>query len=103
MKALGIEQTIDYVMSRYFQNISPWMPVISNIKLNRLIGTLRDEPRADLVILLLSMKLMLGLPTETQPAQSALYNLVKYFRFTLELAGLLTILMIQAGLLISVY
>jgi hypothetical protein len=102
-EALGDRSGIEYVTSRYFQYINPWMPIISKLKLTRLIETPTNEPRADLALLLLSMKLLLEVPIDNGPSQSTVYSLAKHFRFTLDMAGLHSLLTVQASLLISVY
>ena len=102
-QVLGDRSAIAYATSRYFQCINPWMPIISKIKLNRLIETPTIELAADLALLLLCMMLLLELPVDKGPSQSTIYNLARQFRFALDMAGLHSLMTVQAGLLISVY
>lgn len=102
-EVLGDRSAIAYATSRYFQCINPWMPIISKIKLNRLIETPTIELAADLALLLLCMMLLLELPVDKGPSQSTIYNLARQFRFALDMAGLHSLMTVQAGLLISVY
>ncbi|KAH8803327.1 fungal-specific transcription factor domain protein [Xylogone sp. PMI_703] len=98
---LGIEQTV----TEYFQSVNVWMPIISKAKLDRLIktGTQNQNPRADLALLLLSLKLVLEVPKGGNAGQSWLYTTAKRFCAELEIEGVCSLIKLQASLIIAVY
>ncbi|OJJ35901.1 hypothetical protein ASPWEDRAFT_183896 [Aspergillus wentii DTO 134E9] len=100
---LGINFDIDNVKSQYFQTIHTWMPIISKIRLNRLTQDTQGAMKADIVLLLLCIKLIQETPQNQHTASSGLYSTAKYFAKDLELKGVLTLRTVQAGLLLAVY
>ncbi|KAF4965163.1 hypothetical protein FSARC_7030 [Fusarium sarcochroum] len=100
---LGGQSDIDTIKARYFQSAHTWMPIISKIRLDRLTHRSYDVMRADMALLFLCMKLMQEVPGEQQPVPSELYVTTKRFLDSLQMKGLLTVRIVQAGLLLSVY
>lgn len=103
LTALGSWSDIAQSMSLYFQSVDTWIPVISKTKLSRLTEKSSPLPRADLALLLCCMKLLVEIPTEREIANEFLYTVVKQFSLKLESAGLMSLMLIQANLLIAVY
>lgn len=100
---LGNQFEIDAMKTRYFESVHTWMPIVSKIRLNRLVQRAGGHVKADIALLLLCMKLVQAVPHEQQTEPSELYIMAKQFNSELELKGLLTLRMVQAGLLLSVY
>lgn len=92
-------------MSQYFQTIHKWIPIISQVRLTSLADLeLGNRPRADFALLLLAMKLIQNVPGSSSNAvKDLLYICAKEFAASLEIAGVYTLLKLQANLLISVY
>lgn len=94
---LGNEADIDYIKSHYFHTIHTWMPIISKIRLDRLMERTRGSTRADTALLLLCMKLV------QDTALPKLYTTTARFLYSLQTKRILTLRIVQAGLLLSVY
>lgn len=61
-------------------------------------------PRPDLLLLLLCMKLILWLPSEHEDGpDTALYHAAKQFYLKIEMAGVMSVQTLQAGILIAHY
>lgn len=93
------------VMSRYFETVHKWMPIISRVRLNSFADVeLNSRPRADFALLLLTMKLIQQVPGSSSDAvRDPLYLCTKEFAASLDIAGVYTLLKLQAQLLIAVY
>ncbi|QYS92706.1 Zn(2)-C6 fungal-type domain-containing protein [Trichoderma simmonsii] len=87
----------------FFATVHQWMPVISRIRLHSLLTSQplhQQEP--DAILLLLSIKLILSVP-EQNKSVSEIYVTTKQFFLMVETAGCLTLQLVQAGLMISLY
>lgn len=102
-ESLGGRSNIDQIKFQYFQSVNTWMPIINKTKLDRLVDGTQKEIRADLALLLLCMKQVQEVPLDTYAEPSSLYIVVKRFCFDMEMAGISSLLKVQAGLLIVVY
>lgn len=92
------------VSKRYFETIHSWFPILSRTKFYGHILQQSSQPDGELVFLVMCMQLVLSTPPESKPSpQCCLYTHVKRYFVDLEIAGLLTITVMQAGLLIAVY
>jgi hypothetical protein len=100
---LGSPSNITIIKLQYFQSVNTWMPIINKSKLDRLTDGTHKELRADVVLLLLCMKLVHEVPLDTYVEESSLYVVIKRFSFTLDMAGIYSLLKLQASLLIAVY
>jgi hypothetical protein len=92
------------VASRFFDTVHSYMPIISKkLFFDRLLNPL-GVPRADVALLRLCMKLMTWFPSdsESSPYTEAYIGAKQYF-VELEVAGVFTLQMLQAGLLVSLY
>ncbi|KAK6452913.1 hypothetical protein FP744_10009164 [Trichoderma asperellum] len=92
-------------MSQYFETVHKWMPIISRVRLTSLADVeLNSRPRADFALLLLAMKLIQHVPGSSSDAvKDCLYICTKEFAASLDIAGVYTLLKLQAQLLITVY
>lgn len=93
------------MVSNYFRSVNTWMPILNKSKLERLIDSEAEshEPRADLALLLVSMKLIQEVPQRGDAQYWWLYTAAKRFCFTLEIQGLHSLIKLQASLIIATY
>jgi hypothetical protein len=101
--ALGTRSDIDAIKASYFESIHLWMPIINKIRLDRLTARSEGMMRGDIALLYLCMKLVQQIPPPHQSGHSELYIVTKQFLDSLQTKGLLTLQIIQASLLVSVY
>ena len=88
----------------FFQTIHSWLPIISRRRFYHHVLNPLVSPSADTTLLLLSMKLAVSTHREfTEASRNPLYLAVKRFFLEFEISGALTIQLLQAGVLISVY
>nr|POF19964.1 hypothetical protein CFP56_52213 [Quercus suber] len=86
----------------FFRTAHRWMPVVSRV---HFYGSLMNPSwKADpsLVTLLLGMKLVLARPEEAD-LRTELYTLTKEFQLRMEMAGFLSIYLIQSSILTALY
>jgi Fungal specific transcription factor domain len=96
----GLEQ----LLSRYFDTVHGWMPMISKMRMKRVLDRSVGGIQADTAFLLACMKLLLHTPERgSLPEESSLYRIVKAASLQLEIAGLQSLMVIQGGILIAVY
>lgn len=100
---LGGDEKVRQMVTTFFSNIYPWMPIISKTwTLKHLLSPL-SSVHADSALLLLSIELINWTPTASINPKTPLYIAAKQFFFELEAAGNLSIRVIQAGILITLY
>lgn len=100
--AIGDHLAVDHLKAQYFRLMNPWMPILNEAKLDRLINhRSQNGLRPDTALLLLSMKLILEVPADNDAERSHLYLIAKQFCYTLD--GLYTLTKLQATLIIAVY
>jgi hypothetical protein len=89
---------------KFFQTIHSWLPIISRRRFYHHVLNPLVSPSADTTLLLLSMKLVASPHREQMDSsKNPLYLAVKRLFLELEISGALTIQLLQAGVLISVY
>jgi len=105
IRLLGDIDRLRVIKNEYFEEIHPWMPVISKSLLSQTLSKSRTEPRADLVLLLLCMKLIVAKPTSSQMGgmRSPLYSACKTLNRNIAALGRYSTNFLQAGLLITLY
>ncbi|KAL6791000.1 hypothetical protein J3E68DRAFT_438769 [Trichoderma sp. SZMC 28012] len=89
--------------AEFFATVHQWMPIISRIRLHSLLTNQplhQQEP--DAILLLLSIKLVLSVPDQNESV-SEIYSTTKQFFLMAEMAGCLTLQLVQAGIMISLY
>ena len=97
-----------FVTDQYFATVYSWMPFVSKPRVNRELGTLDRDLPPDLAILVYCMKLLMWWPPDhdqvTQVnARTAAYATAKSTLRAAEDAGFLTLTMLQARILVSLY
>jgi hypothetical protein len=95
---------VGQLVSRYFDAVHSWMPIISKMRMKRVLHRPGDNTQGDTAFLLACMKLLLHTPkSDTIPEGLPLYRIVKAFNLQLEIAGLQSLTVIQGAILIAVY
>ncbi len=90
--------------SKFFTRIHPWMPFVSKKRLYELYLHSSFQSRPDIVLLLLSIKVIITLPSHNQGnPRTSLYYSVKQLYFEVENSSNFSILVLQAGVLLSLY
>ncbi|UKZ76865.1 hypothetical protein TrVFT333_004580 [Trichoderma virens FT-333] len=97
---VGSISDIQTIAVEFNQNIYTWMPILSHQQFQETLLERLTLRRAELFLLVLAMKLCVSRPTV---ARSALYTTVKEFYISVESSGRLSILILQAAVLIAVY
>jgi hypothetical protein len=101
---LGNMGEMHLIASSYFENIHTWMPFISK---KRFYGShLRhsSQTQPDVVLLLLALKLITTTPPpRPRNPRTPLYYAVKHFHLDVESSSTSTIVVLQAGILLSLY
>ncbi|KAF2415955.1 hypothetical protein EJ08DRAFT_622773 [Tothia fuscella] len=101
---LGDSTQVRETAAMFFSSVHNYMPVVSKkLFYDRLLNPLQ-EPRADVALLCLCMRLSIWSQTsnETNP-QSDVYLTAKRYVVELEASGVLTLALMQACLLLSIY
>ncbi|EHK19645.1 uncharacterized protein TRIVIDRAFT_156681 [Trichoderma virens Gv29-8] len=93
---LDIQTTSD----QFFKSVHVWMPIISKPHFCSNILSRLTYKRAELFLLVLSMKLC---STRVETWNTPLYETVKLFHFKIETSGVLSVLVLQAAILIALY
>jgi hypothetical protein len=104
LKLLGDLHNLRAAVADFFQNIHKWMPFISKKRLYDVHLRPSFHTRADVVLLLLSLKLMATLPpVNPRNPRTPLYHSVKHFYLEVEGSCNCSILVLQAKVLLSLY
>lgn len=101
---IGNVTNIRIFASHFFDTIQSWMPIISKKRFYDHYLHPLSQPRADLALLFLCMKLIISIPPKhTKNPQTPTYLAAKQFYLEVETAGIFSIQVLQAGVLISLY
>ena len=99
---LGDLDDIRLIAERFFGHIHRWLPFISKKRFYDLYLQPSFHTQPDVVLLLLALKLITTFPpVDSRSPCTALFHAVKHFY--VEAEGTLSILVLQAGLLVSLY
>lgn len=94
------------VGDRYFAQIHKWLPFISKKRFYENLLNPLSQPRSDVTLLIFCMKLVSWLPADssngTEPRTSS-YLFAKRTLLEAEVAGILSLQLLQAWLLVTVY
>ncbi|KAL6802608.1 hypothetical protein GGI42DRAFT_360329 [Trichoderma sp. SZMC 28013] len=96
----------DSYVSAFFNGVHRWLPVLDEERFRaRLVGKTPAELPADMALLLLFMRLITSAPSESSRngTRTDLYLAAKQGFLNLEMAGVLSVECLEAGLLISLY
>lgn len=94
------------VAVEYFDTIHIWMPFISKKRFLHWILSPLAQPRADVALLVLCMKLVTWLPSQQKiidNPENLQYLAAKQFLLELEVSGTLTLQVAQACILLTIY
>lgn len=95
---------VQRIVGSYFTSTHSWLPFISKERMHRDLNIPLENTNADLALLYLSMRLVgERLPQALQNPQTPFYLSVKEYHFRVESAGLLSVQILQAGVLLAVY
>ncbi|KAJ4854256.1 fungal zn(2)-Cys(6) binuclear cluster domain-containing protein [Trichoderma breve] len=96
----------DSYVSAFFNGVHRWLPVLDEERFRgRLLGKTPAELPADVALLLLCMRLITSAPSESSRngTRTDLHLAAKQGFLNLEMAGVLSVECLEAGLLISLY
>lgn len=94
------------VGDKFFTQIHKWMPFISKKWYYEKLLNPLSQPRADVTILIFCMKLISWLPSESansRDARTSSYLFAKRTLLEAEVAGILSLQVLQAWLLVTIY
>lgn len=97
---VGDPAKIRTVAETYFKTVHDWWPIISKRRFYQVLMSPLAQRRAELYLVTLSMKLSCLSAEDVSPT---LYRAVKRFYSDLEVAGLYSIHLLQAAILIVIY
>lgn len=100
---LGGDDKVRQNATTFFTNIHPWMPFISKTWAYKNLLSPLSPVHADSTLLLLSIQLINWVPSKATTPKTPIYLAAKRFLLELETAGLCTLRMLQARLLIGLY
>ena len=101
---LGDVDDIRATASQFFGHIHLWMPFISKNRFYDLYLPSPFQSQTDVVLLLLSLKLITTLPcTSPRNPRTPLYHTVKHFYLQVEGSGIFSLPVLQAAVLIALY
>ncbi|RFU29345.1 hypothetical protein B7463_g6992, partial [Scytalidium lignicola] len=104
LQLVGDMNEATIIASRYFETVHVWMPIISKKRFYDHHLQPMFYCNADMMLLLLSMKLITAmLPTEATNPRTPAYYTAKHFYFEIEASGMMSIQVLQASLLLSLY
>ncbi|KAK7738076.1 hypothetical protein SLS63_002409 [Diaporthe eres] len=103
LEILASSNVVEGTAASYFNTIHRWFPFISKKRMS--LGISLSDGGPDLALLFLAMKLITTVPTPElrSAADSHLYAACKRFLAQLESAGTLSILYLQAMILVALY
>ncbi|KAL7929823.1 N-terminal binuclear Zn cluster-containing/DNA binding domain-containing protein [Trichoderma chlorosporum] len=97
---VGSVLDIQAVSDKFFKSVHLWMPIISKPHFSSNLLNRLTYKRAELFLLVLSMKLSCA---RVKTWNTPLYETVKLFQFQIETSGVLSVLVLQASILIALY
>lgn len=101
LELLGDGTSIQAVLTEYFSTIHKWMPIVSQKRMTRNMANPLWEAGPDLALLFLCMKLIVSRPQDgIESTQNPVYVSAKRFLALLEASGAVSLIVLQAALLI---
>jgi hypothetical protein len=101
-KVIRGQENRDIIAAEYFTTTHSWMPIISKKSFYANINAPSSQIRADYALLILAMELICWVPEDNNPRTPA-YVALKSFYLDLEVQGLVSLQVLQAGILISLF
>ncbi|KAI6248656.1 Transcription factor BOA15 [Erysiphe necator] len=104
IELLGSGLNIEIIMNNYFLSIHQWIPILSKKRLTRYLNKPQWEFTPDFALLYLSIKLLISKPKDgIDCSQNELYLAAKRFINLMQSTGFISILVLQANILITLY
>lgn len=104
LELLGDGSAVQAVLYDYFGTVHKWMPVVSQKRLTRNMVNPVWEAGPDLALLFLCMKLITSRPQDgIESTHNPTYISAKRFLALMEATGTVSLIVLQAGLLIGWY
>jgi hypothetical protein len=104
LRLIGGMDEIRVTASKFFEHIHLWMPFVSKKRFYDLYLQSSFQSRPDVVLLLLSLKLITTLPpTSPRNPRTPLYHAAKHFYLEVEGSSIFSITVLQAGVLLALY
>ena len=101
---LGDTDEIRVTASNFFEHIHSWMPFISKKRFYELYLRPSFRSRSDVILLLLTLKLITTLPSKSpRSPRTPLYYVAKHFYLEVEGSSVFSISVLQAGVLLALY
>lgn len=101
---IGGQAEITSVAGEFFTTIHKWWPILCKQKFYSQLLNPLTQLRADVALLLLSMKLIIWRPSRAIPEpRTPLYQTSKQFYSVMEESGVASIYILQSGILIALY
>ncbi|KAE9368102.1 hypothetical protein N431DRAFT_494935 [Stipitochalara longipes BDJ] len=101
---IGDAEGVRTLATQYFDSIHIWLPFISKKRFYQILLRPLSQPRADVALLLLCMKLITWTSSEAmEDPHSPLYFAAKRFLLEIESTGILTLQAAQACVLLTLY
>jgi hypothetical protein len=101
---LGDAASIQDVFREYFATIHKWIPIVSQKRMTRNFDNPMWEAGQDLALLFLCMKLMTSRPQDAVYClHNPIYACAKRFLALMEATGAVSLIVLQAALLITWY
>ncbi|KAG8416292.1 hypothetical protein J3458_006885 [Metarhizium acridum] len=97
---VGDVQDIQATIQFFFETVHTWMPIVSKNGFSQSLIKRMTHQRAELFLLVLSMKLCSSRVTN---ARTNLYRTARRLYADIERSGTLSLLVLQAGILIALY
>lgn len=104
-KLLGGASRFYNVCKSYFETVHTWLPILSKSQVTEDVKNVWTEPKADIALLARCVYLITQIPDDavTESMRTSLYAKTKTIYTLAESAGVLSIALIQSGLLITLY
>ena len=96
-------ESISSICETYIQSIHPWLPILNTRRLLREIEQSKSQPHSSLALLLLCMSLVSKYSTTEKASKESLYQACKTFGSRIESSGAVSLRLLQATVLISLY
>jgi hypothetical protein len=101
---LGEGSSVQAIVNDYFATVHRWMPILSQQRLTRNMANPHWEAGPDLALLFLCMKLIISRPQDgIESSQTPIYMSAKRFLDLMEATGAISLIVLQAGLLVFWY
>lgn len=100
---IGGPSSIRDISHSFFESIHSWMPIVSKKRFyTQLLHPLSGR-QTELSLLAICMKLYCTAPPNVSDGRTETYRIAKQFHFEIETAGLMSIHVLQAGVIIALY